>query len=502
MACGAIAWAISGFFASFMTHHYWFWFLLWVIAGKFTDDEMLISRRPQEEARAISEKGRRQIITTSRRTVALLAVMLLTVPSAEMRGQNANFGDVAGTVSGPNGAAISRATVKITGVGKGKTTVATTTSTGSFRFALLEPGDYTLSAEAKCVSKGEIKVTVVCDQVTTVSLKLQPTGTATELTAPSCNNPGFEKARYHVIFPARNGFAEGISSERNSFGEGELMPMKLWYSNTTDKQSVLGICGGYSFQSAITVYNYNGRHLLSHDEEKWGEGFLVNCESSEMLPVPPHTCVLEESGYLGKDYELPPGRYKVTAKDACPSPDISANSPIPANAGLTISVGDPPGAQEHIEAILETSEGKITCALFPDRAPATVNDFIELANSYEGWASPESGLTMGTDSHGRVSVYFNMVSAFIPRNGDDRSSLGYMAQDLRLDRPGRLAAWRRGVGLQFFITVAPSPDDEGHPIIFGQCENPEVVNRIIGVQRDTQGQLINPVKVNHITIVR
>src|SRR5271166_5823580 len=47
-------------------------------------------------------------------------------------------------------------------------------------------------------------------------------------------------------------------------------------------------------------------------------------------------------------------------------------------------------------AIIETTDGNITCTLFPDQAPLTVANFIGLANGTKAWKNPKSGQMMHT----------------------------------------------------------------------------------------------------------
>ena len=42
-------------------------------------------------------------------------------------------------------------------------------------------------------------------------------------------------------------------------------------------------------------------------------------------------------------------------------------------------------------AIIDTTAGKMTCALFPDKAPIGVANFIGLASGTKDWKNPEIG---------------------------------------------------------------------------------------------------------------
>src|SRR6266581_1414109 len=45
-------------------------------------------------------------------------------------------------------------------------------------------------------------------------------------------------------------------------------------------------------------------------------------------------------------------------------------------------------------AIIDTTAGKMTCTLFPDKAPIGVANFIGLANGTKDWTNPASGRKM------------------------------------------------------------------------------------------------------------
>jgi cyclophilin family peptidyl-prolyl cis-trans isomerase len=77
--------------------------------------------------------------------------------------------------------------------------------------------------------------------------------------------------------------------------------------------------------------------------------------------------------------------------------------------------------------------------------------------------------------------------------------------ELKFDRPGRLAYARtqdpNTNGSQFFITAAPTPRLDMQYTIFGQCENPEVVQTIINAPRNSADRPNNPTTINSITVL-
>ncbi|MGC9158134.1 MAG: carboxypeptidase regulatory-like domain-containing protein [Terracidiphilus sp.] len=94
-------------------------------------------------------------------------------------------GDIAGTVLDPSGAAIPGAKVTATSNATRATSSATTTGTGAYRFALLPPGTYTVSASAPGFRTASTTVKVGIGQVVmqNLSLSLGATSQTVEVTA-------------------------------------------------------------------------------------------------------------------------------------------------------------------------------------------------------------------------------------------------------------------------------------------------------------------------------
>ena len=115
-------------------------------------------------------------------------------------------------------------------------------------------------------------------------------------------------------------------------------------------------------------------------------------------------------------------------------------------------------------AILHTDKGDITMALFAEKTPRTVNNFVFLARE---------GFYDGTFFH-RVIADF-MVQGGDP-TGTGRGGPGYRFKDefapsLHHDKPGILSMANAGPntnGSQFFITHVPTPWLDGKHSVFGQ----------------------------------
>ncbi|MGA8761823.1 MAG: peptidylprolyl isomerase [Candidatus Sulfotelmatobacter sp.] len=167
-------------------------------------------------------------------------------------------------------------------------------------------------------------------------------------------------------------------------------------------------------------------------------------------------------------------------------------------------------------ANIETTAGKLTCTLFPDKAPIGVENFIGLATGTKDWKNVK-----GVTKHGVPlydgTIFHRVIPGFMIQGGDPAGDgtgdPGYkfkneVSSDLLFDRPGRLAYANSGPdtnGSQFFITedVAHSAHLSGHYTIFGQCDEATVtlVKQIARMATDpSNDRPFRPVKIVHITI--
>ncbi len=131
----------------------------------------------------------------------------------------------------------------------------------------------------------------------------------------------------------------------------------------------------------------------------------------------------------------------------------------------------------NITCTFNTTKGQINLDLFPDKAPTTVANFVNLATR---------GFYDDLFFH-RVIDNF-MIQGGCP-NGDGRGGPGYrfddeFHQDLKHDEPGKLSMANAGPntnGSQFFITHVETPWLDGKHAVFGEVvsdEDMKVVNQI------------------------
>lgn len=168
-------------------------------------------------------------------------------------------------------------------------------------------------------------------------------------------------------------------------------------------------------------------------------------------------------------------------------------------------------------AIIDTTAGKMTCTLYPKKAPIGVANFIGLATGTKDWTNPATHAKKHGVSLYDGTIFHRVIPSFMIQGGDPegtgRGDPGYRfknetSPDLTFDRPGRLAYANAGPdtnGSQFFITEVPYPSLNGGYTIFGQCDEAsvELVKQIARMPSDPRdNRPLRPVKINHITIVK
>jgi peptidyl-prolyl cis-trans isomerase A (cyclophilin A) len=166
-------------------------------------------------------------------------------------------------------------------------------------------------------------------------------------------------------------------------------------------------------------------------------------------------------------------------------------------------------------AIIETTAGKMTCTLFPDKAPIGVENFIGLATGTKDWKNPVSGATKHGVPLYDGTIFHRVIPEFMIQGGDPKGDgtggtgdkfKNEVSSDLLFDRPGRLAYANAGPGTnesQFFITENAQPSLNGGYTIFGQCDEATValVKQIARMATDPRNNRpFRPVKITHITI--
>ncbi|HUI56233.1 MAG TPA: carboxypeptidase-like regulatory domain-containing protein [Bryobacteraceae bacterium] len=108
--------------------------------------------------------------------VSVFVAALLLTASLTM-GQTLTTGDVAGVVKDPTGAVVPGAVVTLKSTDTGETRTVVSNSTGQYRFSLLKPGDFTISATSTSLKSSPAKFTAMVGQEQEVDITLKVQGT-------------------------------------------------------------------------------------------------------------------------------------------------------------------------------------------------------------------------------------------------------------------------------------------------------------------------------------
>ncbi|MER5478452.1 peptidylprolyl isomerase [Streptomyces sp. NPDC002734] len=165
---------------------------------------------------------------------------------------------------------------------------------------------------------------------------------------------------------------------------------------------------------------------------------------------------------------------------------------------------------EQLYATLKTNHGDIEIRLFPDHAPKTVKNFVELAQGEREWVNPATGQKT-TDRLYDGTVFHRVISGFMLQGGDPLGNgtggPGYQFEDefhpdLSFNKPYLLAMANAGPGTngsQFFITVAPTTWLNRKHTIFGEVTN-EAGQKVVDAIAATQTNPRTDRPVNDVVI--
>jgi peptidyl-prolyl cis-trans isomerase A (cyclophilin A) len=167
-----------------------------------------------------------------------------------------------------------------------------------------------------------------------------------------------------------------------------------------------------------------------------------------------------------------------------------------------------------LQATLKTNKGDITITLFPNHAPATVENFVGLAEGTKDY-NADGGKTSGPYYDGLG--FHRVIDSFMIQGGcplgTGTGGPGYTFKDefhpeLSFTKPYLLAMANAGPatnGSQFFITVAPTAWLTGKHTIFGEVADQasrDVVDAIATAPTRPGDRPVDPIVIESVEIVR
>ena len=159
---------------------------------------------------------------------------------------------------------------------------------------------------------------------------------------------------------------------------------------------------------------------------------------------------------------------------------------------------------EDLYATLSTTQGDIRLKLFPNHAPKTVANFVELAEGAREWTDPRTGART-TEPLYNGSIFHRVISGFMIQGGDPLGTgtggPGYRFNDefhpeLAFTAPYLLAMANAGPGTngsQFFITVGATPHLNRRHTIFGEVTDADSQQVVDAIAATPTGQMDRPV---------
>ncbi|MEV6526066.1 peptidylprolyl isomerase [Longispora sp. NPDC051575] len=167
-------------------------------------------------------------------------------------------------------------------------------------------------------------------------------------------------------------------------------------------------------------------------------------------------------------------------------------------------------------ATLHTNAGNIKLELFPNHAPKTVANFVELAEGTKEYTDPKTGQP-GKGPYYDGTIFHRVISGFMIQTGDPtgtgRGGPGFnfkdeIHPDLQFTESYQLAMANAGPGTngsQFFITVSAPNWLNGKHTIFGKVaddDSKKVVDAIATAPTAAGDKPLSELRIESVTIER
>jgi peptidyl-prolyl cis-trans isomerase A (cyclophilin A) len=181
---------------------------------------------------------------------------------------------------------------------------------------------------------------------------------------------------------------------------------------------------------------------------------------------------------------------------------------------LGVNMADAQEKKGPLYATMKTGMGDIVLALFEDKAPKTVANFIGLATGSKEWTDPKTGQKVKRPLY-NGTIFHRVIPDFMIQGGDPlgrgTGGPGYkfedeFSPDLKHSKPGILSMANAGPntnGSQFFITIKATPWLDGRHSVFGEVvKGQEVVSAIVTTPKGANDKPVKDVVINEVVISR
>ena len=246
--------------------------------------DVLRVRSPTVREGSQSDYWHRMMFTLSERTIMfnmyqkvtrtlIASAFLCAIPLIATAQSDVSSASAKGTVTDPQGAAVSNATVTIKDVDQGATRTVTTDSNGEFQIPLVRPGLHDISVEASGFSQYLLKdIQLTVGQTAKFDIKLQVAGVRTEVVVTT-SSPLIEIERTQQADTIERRQVENLSNVGRTFASYVYTLPGVSNSNAPRAQ-LSGRITGFG-TSGFSIGGSNGRNnLITVDggENEYGSG--------------------------------------------------------------------------------------------------------------------------------------------------------------------------------------------------------------------------------------
>jgi Carboxypeptidase regulatory-like domain len=183
--------------------------------------------------------------------VSLLTTLLVTLAA----GQSMTTGDITGTVTDPSGAVVANVQLTLKSLDKGNTQSAETNAQGQYRFPLLSPGNYSISASAAGFKTITVTQSVAVGGTAVTNLKMEVGNTSTTVEV-SAEAPLLQTDSSEITTTINTRAVQNLPNPGNDLSFiAQVAP-----GSTMNTQSGYGNFSSYGISATSNLFTINGMY--------------------------------------------------------------------------------------------------------------------------------------------------------------------------------------------------------------------------------------------------